>query len=119
MTTSKVVSQSDYDKAESQINLLKDLLASETDPTVLARLQTAIDQIKAEIREYDYLLHPRPAPERCTVCNDGPFIAMPDTTCAHCGLPIKEGRAPPNTVNWIAADGGIAAPIGVDPEELA
>lgn len=111
------VTQSDLDEANSQIAGIKLAISKLTDQATIDALTESLKQIEEEARDYDYALNPRPKPEECLTCNSGPFIAMPDTTCANCGNRIVQGRVEDGFKNWIVHDGeNVSLVIGEVPE---
>ncbi len=99
------VTEIDLEKAQQQIALLEDLVSdyktrSGDHSTTIAAIEEDILEIKAEARQYDYLLNPRPKPEICTLCNGHPKVDMASRPCPNCGCMLVKAQPAEDKVNW-------------------
>lgn len=109
----------DLVKAQQQKALFEELLVDfqlnpEANADKISRIKEDISEIDAEARGYSLLLNPRARPRLCGTCNAHPFIDMPDTKCASCGLPLHRARPKDGVAHWVVFGEGqnIALPIG-------
>ncbi len=113
------ISAEDLEKAQSQLKIIREMLAEENielqqaqvaadadeiaiSERQIASLEKSIEEIVEEGRKYYYLLHPVPRPALCLVCNFNPInknVVLKD--CPECDGPIKNNRPHPEAENWI------------------
>lgn len=116
------VSDIDFEKATSQVALLKEMLVDyEVHPTdnaeIISKIKSDIAEIEAEARAYDQLLNPRPMPEICRLCNGHPKVDMPTKPCPECGVNLVQAQPAEGFVHWKIPDQavGVALAPGVNP----
>lgn len=116
------VTESDLEKAHQQIVLLEDMVSdykarSGDHSNTINDLMEDISEIRAEARNYDYLLNPRAAPEICTLCNGHPYVKMSTRPCPNCGCKLVNAQTADDVVHWKLPDSAVGKimPVGEAP----
>jgi len=102
------VTEDDLEKAQSQIALYREMLDAELledapNQNFVGRMETAIEEIQSEARDYYYALNPVPRPELCTLCNYTPTDKNSNLhECPNCHGPFENNTvSPKGYFNWV------------------